>query len=90
MNRYISVNKFVNQLTEHEDLKTFFTLLLMAENPEQKKKIEENFLLDIERLDVQNREFLLESYRQTLPQLLKLSRALRAEVKEFSASLKVA
>jgi hypothetical protein len=80
MNRYISVNKFVNRVTENEALRTFFTLLLMSNNNEQKKVIEHDFWESVEALDVENRENLLESYRLTLPQLLKMSRELRSEV----------
>jgi hypothetical protein len=80
MNRYISVNKFVNRVTENEALRTFFTLLLMSNNNEQKRVIEHDFWESVEALDADNRENLLESYRLTLPQLLKMSRELRSEV----------
>jgi hypothetical protein len=80
MNRYISVNKFVNRVTENEALRTFFTLLLMSNNNEQKRIVEHDFWKSVEALDADIRENLLESYRLTLPQLLKMSRELRSEV----------
>ena len=84
MNRYISVNKFVNRVTENEALRTFFTLLLMSNNNEQKKSVELDFWKTVEVLDADSRETLLESYRLTLPQLLKMSRELRSEVTDLT------
>ena len=84
MNRYISVNKFVNRVTENEALRTFFTLLLMSNNNEQKKSVEQEFWKTVEILDADSREKLLESYRLTLPQLLKMSRELRSDVIDLS------
>jgi hypothetical protein len=80
MNRYISVNKFVNRVTENEALRTFFTLLLMSNNDEQKKIVEQDFWKTVEALDAESKENVLHSYRLTLPQLLKISRELRSEV----------
>lgn len=83
MNRYTNVSKFVNQVTNNDALRTFFTLLLMAQNPEQKQAIEKDFWQAVEKLDAENREFLMADYRQTLPQLLQISRTLRAETKDL-------
>jgi hypothetical protein len=80
MNEYSSVNKFVNRVTENEALRTFFTLLLMSNNNEQKKIVELDFWATVEALDADNKENLLESYRLTLPQLLKMSRELRSDI----------
>jgi hypothetical protein len=79
MNRYISVNKFVNRVTENEALRTFFTLLLMSNSTEQKKIVERDFWESVDALDPDIRENLFESYRLTLPQLLIMSRELRSE-----------
>lgn len=84
MTRYINVSKFVNNVTNNDALKTFFTLLLMAQNAEQKQAIEKDFWQAVEKLDAENRESLMADYRQTLPQLLQISRNLRAEIKDLA------
>ena len=83
MNRYTNVSKFTQEVTNNAALKTYFTLLLMSQNTEQKQAIEQDFWKAVEKLDAENRESLMTDYRQTLPQLLQISRNLRAEAKDL-------
>jgi hypothetical protein len=83
MNRYISVNKFVCRVTENEALRTFFTLLLMSHNVEQRETVEHDFWQNVEMLEPTIKEDLMNDYRKTLPQLLQMTKDLRLEVTEY-------
>jgi hypothetical protein len=80
MYKYRNVNKLVMQLTDDEALRTFFTLYLMCENEDERSKIDETFMAEIELLEHTEKVIIKEKLKQSLLNLPKLLNQLEQNV----------
>jgi hypothetical protein len=80
MYKYRNVNKLVMQLTDDEALRTFFTIYLMCENEEERSKIDETFMGEIELLEDAEKVIIKEKLKQSLLNLPKLLNQLEQNV----------
>jgi hypothetical protein len=88
MERYINANRLVNRLTDNEALKTYYTLLLMAENEEAKTLIDKQFWLKFEELNAEDKTQIRLAFQQAERNLLKETKLLHQEVDEYKASVR--
>ena len=87
MERYINVNKLVNRLTDSEALKTYYTLLLMADSEEAKLLIDKQFWLKFEEINATDKSQIRLAFQQAERNLLKETKLLRQEVNDYKASV---
>ena len=87
MERYINVNKLVNRLTDSEALKTYYTLLLMADSEEAKLLIDKQFWLKFEEINAADKSQIRLAFQQAERNLLKETKLLRQEVNDYKASV---
>ena len=87
MERYVNVNKLVNRLTDSEALKTYYTLLLMADSEEAKLLIDKQFWLKFEEINATDKSQIRLAFQQAERNLLKETKLLRQEVNDYKASV---
>ena len=86
MLKYAQVHQLVSKLTENDILKTFYTLLLMAETGEEKEKIDSNFWRELKSLPIDEQAVLKLAFREATRKLPLLTNDLLMRVKDFSLS----
>ena len=86
MFKYAQVYQLVSKLTENDVLKTFYTLLLMAETEDEKGKIDARFWLEFKSLPSEEQADLKRSFREATQKLPFLTNDLLVRVKEYSLS----
>jgi hypothetical protein len=69
MDKYISVNKIVMQVTEDEALRTFFTLYLIEEDEEKRAIIDKAFWAEVEALPENQRVMMRQKLSACFRQL---------------------
>jgi hypothetical protein len=89
ISKYGYVHELVCQLTDNKSLRTFYTLYLMADSDEERKRINHTFheasnVLEAEDLLILKKDFT-ESYKKILPLLKDLNN----RVSEMANSLKM-
>ena len=87
MERYINVNKLVNKLTDNEALKTYYTLLLMADSADAKLLIDKQFWHKFEEITSTEKDQIRLAFQQAECNLLKEAKLLSQEVNDFKASV---
>ena len=85
MERYANVNKLVNRLTDNEALKTYYTLLLMAESEEAKLLVDKQFWLKFEELNAIEKDPIRLAFQQAERNLLKETKLLKQDVNDYKA-----
>jgi hypothetical protein len=88
MFKYISVNKIVNSITDHEALKTYYTLLLMAENEAEKDAVDKRFWRQFKELDFDEKTVIRKALQAAEKVLLHAAVELHQEVQDFKAELR--
>ena len=86
MLKYAQVHQLVSKLTENDVLRTFYTLLLMAETEEEKGKIDSKFWHELKELPKEEQEVLKAAFREATRKLPVLTKDLWMRVKDFSVS----
>ncbi len=87
MDRYFNVNKLVNSLTENEALKTYYTLLLMAENAIAKEGVDKHFWQKFDELAENEKALMRKSLQEAEKNLLLATKNLHQEVIDFKNNL---
>jgi hypothetical protein len=87
MNKYISVYRTVCELTENEALRTFFTLILMADSLEHRLELETKFVQELSTLPNGEQEELKVAWRNSLKNLLTATKTLHQDVVDYGVSL---
>jgi hypothetical protein len=88
MFRYISVNKLVNTITNNEALKTYYTLLLMAESEAEKDSVDKRFWTQFNELNSEEKTIIRKALQTAEKGLLNATLELHQEVKDFKSELK--
>jgi isopenicillin N synthase-like dioxygenase len=88
MYKYISVNKIVNSITNHEALKTHYTLLLMAESEAEKNAVDKRFWQQFKELDFDEKTIIRKALQAAEKGLLNAAVELHQEVQDFKAELR--
>lgn len=87
MHKYISVYRTVCELTENEALRTFYTLILMSDNLEQRLEFEKKFVQELSSLPDTEQEELKSAWRNSLKSLLTATKTLHQDVIDYGASV---
>ena len=88
MERQINVNKLVNNLVaENAALKTYYTLLLMAENEVEKTAVDKRFWSTFQSLSPVEQTDLRRALQAAEKNLLTTTKELHQEVRDFKAEL---
>jgi hypothetical protein len=90
MFRYTRVNQLVSTITENEALKTYYTLLLMAETNIEKEAIDARFWTQFKELDLDEKTFIRKAFQMAEKKLLSITSELRQEFRDFKTELKQA
>ena len=85
MEIYSNVNKLVNRLTDNEALKTYYTLLLMAESEEAKLMVDKQFWLKFEELNAAEKDPIRLAFQQAERNLLTETKMLSQDVNDYKA-----
>ncbi len=83
MERYFNVNKLVNSLTDNEALKTYYTLLLMAETPSEKEAVDQRFWQKFDELPQAEKASMRLALQEAEKNLLAATKNLHQEVKAY-------
>ena len=86
MLKYSQVYQLISKLTENDVLKTFYTLLLMAETEEERLKIDSKFWDELKSLPSEEQTVLKSAFREATRKLPFLTNDLLMRVKDFSVS----
>jgi hypothetical protein len=87
MFRYTRVNQLVSSITENEALKTYYTLLLMAETNIEKEAIDTRFWTQFKELDLDEKTFIRKAFQMAEKKLLSITSELRQEFRDFKTEL---
>ena len=83
MHRYSSIQKLVNKLTDNEALRTFYTLLLMGENEDEKRLIDARFWAAFKELPKNEQVVLKTDFKKAAMRLPQLTDDLLHRVKDY-------
>jgi hypothetical protein len=83
MEKYFNVNKLVNSLTQNEALKTYYTLLLMADTPSEKEVVDTRFWQKFDELPTEEKALMRLSLQEVEKNLLVETKNLHQEVKAY-------
>lgn len=83
MERYFNVNKLVNSLTDNEGLKTYYTLLLMADTPSEKEAVDDRFWQKFDELPQSEKALMRLALQEAEKNLLAATKNLHQEIKEY-------
>lgn len=83
MQKYSNIQKLVNKLTENEALRTFYTLLLMCENVEEKRLVDTRFWDAFQELSESEQKILKADFRDAAKKLPQLTDDLLHRVKDY-------
>lgn len=83
MERYFNVNKLVNTLTDNEGLKTYYTLLLMAETSTEKEAVDKRFWQKFDELPQTEKPLMRRALQEAEKNLLAATKNLHQEIKEY-------
>jgi isopenicillin N synthase-like dioxygenase len=90
MYKYISAHKIVNSITNHEGLKTYYTLLLMAESEAEKDAVDKRFWQQFKELNFDEKTVIRKALQEAEKGLLHAAVDLHQEVQDFKAELRQA
>ena len=85
MEKYFNVNKLVNSLTHNQALKTYYTLLLMAETPSEKEAVDTRFWQKFDELPKEEKALMRLALQEVEKNLLAETKNLHQEVKAYKA-----
>ena len=83
MERYFNVNKLVNSLTDNDGLKTYYTLLLMADTPTEKEAVDNRFWQKFDELPQAEKALMRLALQEAEKNLLAATKNLHQEIKEY-------
>ena len=83
MERYFNVNKLVNSLTNNEGLKTYYTLLLMADTTAEKDTVDKRFWQKFGELTQDEKSLMRRALQEAEKNLLVATKNLRQEIKAY-------
>ncbi len=83
MDKYFSINKLVNRLTDNEGLKTYYTLLLMADTPPEKEAVDARFWQKFDELSIDEQASMRAALQKVEKRLLAETKDLHQEVKQY-------
>ena len=83
MYKYSSIQRLVNKLTDNEALRTFYTLLLMGENEEEKRLTDARFWAALKELPEQEQAILRDDFKAAAKKLPQLTDDLLHRVKDY-------
>ena len=83
MEKYFSINKLVNRLTDNEALKTYYTLLLMADTPSEKEAVDNRFWEKFDELSAEGKASMRMALQKVEKNLLAETKNLHQEVKQY-------
>lgn len=83
MEKYFNVNKLVNSLTQNEGLKTYYTLLLMADTPSEKESVDTRFWQKFDELPIEEKKIMRLALQEVEKNLLAEAKNLHQKVKQF-------
>ena len=83
MERYFNVNKLVNNLTNNEGLKTYYTLLLMADTEAEKEAVDKRFWQNFDALTQEEKMLMRLALQEAEKNLLLSTQNLHQEIKDF-------
>ena len=83
MEKYFSINKLVNRLTDNEALKTYYTLLLMADTPSEKEAVDARFWQKFDELPIDEQASMRTALQKVEKKLLAETKDLHQEVKQY-------
>jgi hypothetical protein len=84
MQKFAHVNRLVTKLTENEALRTYYTLLLMAETDTSKSDIDNRFWNEFDALSENEQKILREELKKVVKKLPDLAADLQDRVVVFS------
>ena len=87
MERYLNVNNLVNNLTNNAALKTYYTLLLMADTSDEKEAVDKRFWQKFEELPQTDKTLMRRALQAAEKQLLLATQKVHQEVKTYKAEL---
>jgi hypothetical protein len=83
MEKYFNINKLVNRLTDNEALKTYYTLLLMADTPSEKEAVDMRFWQKFDELPTDEKRMMRLALQEVEKNLLAETKNLHQEVKAY-------
>jgi hypothetical protein len=83
MEKYFNINKLVNRLTDNEGLKTYYTLLLMADTPSEKEVVDARFWQKFDELPTDEKALMRRALQKVEKNLLAETKNLHEEVKQY-------
>jgi hypothetical protein len=83
MEKYFNINKLVNRLTDNEGLKTYYTLLLMADTPSEKEAVDTRFWQKFDELPKEEKVLMRLALQDVEKNLLAETNNLHQEVKAY-------
>jgi hypothetical protein len=83
MEKYFNINKLVNRLTDNEGLKTYYTLLLMADTPSEKEVVDARFWQKFDELPTNEKRMMRLALQEVEKNLLAEAKNLHQEVKAY-------
>ena len=83
MERYFNVNKLVNSLTNNEGLKTYYTLLLMADTTAEKDTVDKRFWQKFGELAQDEKILMRRALQEAEKNLLAATKNLHQEIKGY-------
>ena len=81
--KYTLVQDMATRLTPNKALQTVYILYLMANNDEERLKINADFWLSLEDLPLSEKEIMRKEFTQSFKNLLPLTQSLRQKVEDF-------
>lgn len=90
MYKYISAHKIAHSITENEALKTYYTLLLMAESEVEKDAVDKRFWRQFKELDFDEKANMRKALQAAEKGLLHAAVELHQEVQDFKDELRQA
>jgi hypothetical protein len=84
MQKFAHVNRLVTKLTENEALRTYYTLLLMAETDTSKSDIDNRFWNEFDALSENDKKALRDELKKVVKKLPDLVADLQDRVVVFS------
>ena len=85
MEKYFNINKLVNRLTDNEALKTYYTLLLMAETSSEKDAVDARFWQKFDELPAEKKVSMRKALQKVEKNLLTETQNLHQEVKQHKS-----
>lgn len=83
MHKFAQVNRIVTKLTENEALRTYYTLLLMAETDVSKSDIDNRFWIEFDALSENEQKIIREELKKVVKKLPELTTDLLDRVVVF-------